>query len=214
MHAATAPYTLTEERVHAWTHGVGAALSVAGLVWMLSVSIGQADPWRIVASSVYGTSMILLFLASTVYHSVRDVDRRAFFKLLDHCAIYILIAGTYTPFVLVAMRSATGWWLFGAVWALAVAGILMKVFMGPRFAKLSMASYLLMGWLVVLAGPEVAAAVGETGMRWLVAGGLCYTVGAVFYALKKMPWHHVIWHVFVLAGCTCHFLAVMWHVLP
>jgi hemolysin III len=210
----TMPYSLAEERVHAWTHGVGALLSVAALVWMLTVSIAMADPWRIAASSVYGASMIALFLASTVYHSVRDADRRHFYKVLDHCAIYLLIAGTYTPFMLVAMRSATGWWLFGAVWALAVAGIIMKVFLGPRFAKLSMASYLIMGWLVVLAGPEVSAAVGSSGMRWLLAGGLCYTVGAVFYALKKMPWHHVIWHVFVLAGCACHFLAVMWHVLP
>ncbi|MFK8014113.1 MAG: hemolysin III family protein [Gammaproteobacteria bacterium] len=207
-------YSAGEEFAHALSHGVGALLSALGLVWMLAVSISVADPWRIVASSVYGASMITLFLASTLYHSARGETRRRKLKLFDHCAIYLLIAGTYTPFMLVAMRTQTGWWLFGAVWTLALVGVLSKLFFGHRFPKLSLFSYLLMGWLVILAGPQIAAAIGGGGMKWLVAGGVCYTIGAVFYAVKRIAFNHVIWHLFVLAGGACHFLAVVWYVLP
>lgn len=214
MHTAGSDYSLLEERFHAWTHGIGALLSVVGLAWMLNISMGVGDPWRIAASAIYGTSMILLFVASTLYHSERDVERRRFYKLLDHCAIYLLIAGTYTPFLLVAMRSGLGWTLFVAVWILAILGIAFKIVFGHRFPRLSLAGYLLMGWLVVVAGPQVAEAVGPMGMRWMVAGGLCYTLGAVFYAMSRIWFNHVIWHVFVLAGGACHFLAVVWYVLP
>lgn len=214
MNQASDEYSAGEEFAHALSHGFGVLLSVIGLGWMLSVSISVADPWRIVASSVYGASMIVLFLASTLYHSARGAVRRRKLKLFDHCAIYLLIAGTYTPFMLVAMRSTTGWWLFGAVWSLAVIGVISKLWFGHRFPKLSLFSYLLMGWLVVLAGPQVAAAIGKSGMNWLVAGGLCYTIGAVFYAVKRISFNHVIWHLFVLAGGACHFLAVVWYVLP
>ena len=136
------------------------------------------------------------------------------FKLLDHCAIYILIAGTYTPFLLVAMRTTTGWWLFGAIWTLATAGILTKLWFRNRFPRLALAGYLVMGWLVVIALPQVVDAVGPDAMVWLVAGGLSYTVGAAFYAAKRIAFGHAIWHVFVLLGGICHFLAVIWHVLP
>ena len=207
-------YTTGEEFAHALSHGMGALLSVAGLIWMLIVSIHVADPWRIVSSSVYGASMITLFLASTLYHSARSATRRRQLKLFDHCAIYVLIAGTYTPFMLVAIRSATGWWLFCAVWALALVGIASKLWFGYRFPKLSLFSYFLMGSLVVLAGPQVAAAIGAVGWNWLIAGGVFYTVGAVFYVMKSIAFNHVIWHLFVLAGGTCHFLAVVWYVLP
>lgn len=214
MNEIIPPYSILEERWHAATHAAGVLLSLAGLVWMLALSMSLADPWRILASSVYGLSLIALFLASTLYHALHASPRRHIFKLLDHCAIYLLIAGTYTPFLLVAMRDSTGWWLFGTIWALATAGIITKLWFRHRFPKLSLAGYLLMGWLVVVAAPSVSDAVGSDGMRWLLAGGLCYTVGAVFYMAKRMTWHHAIWHTFVLAGGICHFIAVALYVLP
>ncbi len=181
---------------------------------MLNLSIGVSDPLRIVASSIYGASLISLFLSSTLYHGLHASPHKPLFKLLDHSAIYLLIAGTSTPFLIVAMRSDTGWWLFAGMWALAAAGILLKLWHGHRYPRLSLAGYLLMGWLLVIVAPEMMDAIGASGMAWLVAGGLCYSVGAVFYAAKKMVIHHVIWHFFVLAGAACHFLAVAWYVLP
>ena len=207
-------YTLAEEIAHAATHGVGVLLSIAGLTWMLYVSATIADPWRIVASAVYGTSLIALFLASTLYHALYATRARALFRVLDHCAIYLLIAGTYTPFLLVSMRGGVGWWLFGAIWTLATAGIITKLWFRDRFPRLSLAGYLAMGWLVLLATPQVVEAVGSGGMAWLIAGGLSYSLGAAFYAAKRIPYHHAIWHLFVLAGGGCHFLAVALYVLP
>ncbi len=207
-------YSLAEEIFHAVSHGVGLILSIAGLSWMLNISTDAFDPWRIVASSLYGASLISLFLTSTLYHGLHASPHKHLFKLLDHCAIYLLIAGTSTPFLLVAMRTDTAWWLFGAMWALAAAGILTKLWHGHRYPRLSLASYLLMGWLIVIVAPQMTDAIGANGMAWLVAGGLCYSVGAVFYAAKRMYFHHVIWHFFVLAGSACHFLAVVWYVLP
>lgn len=207
-------YSVIEEVVHAITHGIGVILSIIGLSWMLYVSINLADPWRIVASSVYGATLIALFLASTLYHSMFASRHREVFKLLDHCAIYLLIAGTYTPFLLVAMRSDTGWWIFGTVWALATAGIIKKLWFKHRFPKVALASYLAMGWLIVVAAPQMAAAIGPNGMAWLVAGGVAYTAGAVFYVVDRIPFNHAIWHVFVLVGGICHFFGVALHVLP
>ena len=181
---------------------------------MLNLSINASDPWRILASSIYGASLISLFLTSTLYHGLHTSPHKHLFKLLDHCAIYLLIAGTSTPFLLVAMRTAGGWWLFGAMWALAAAGILIKLWHRHRYPRLSLASYLLMGWLMVIVAPELMKAIGANGMAWLIAGGLCYSVGAVFYAAKQMYFSHAIWHFFVLAGGICHFVAVAWHVLP
>jgi hemolysin III len=214
MSASPSQYSVREEIVHALTHGFGVLLSVVGLSWMLYISIAAADPWRIVASTVYGAALIALFLASTVYHSMYASRHREIFKLLDHCAIYTLIAGTYTPFLLVAMRSNTGWVLFGTIWALATAGIVKKLWFRDRFPKVALASYLAMGWLIVVAAPQMAEAIGPNGMAWVVAGGISYSVGAIFYAFKRIPFNHAIWHVFVLGGGICHFLGVIWYVLP
>jgi hemolysin III len=205
---------VTEELLHALSHGAGVLLSIGGLSWMLFLSIEAEDPWRIVASTVYGVSLIALFLSSTIYHAFHTSPNRHLYKLLDHCAIYLLIAGTYTPFLIIAMRTDMAWWLFGAIWSLATAGILTKLWFRHRFPRVSLASYLLMGWLVVLAAPQVAEAIGPGGMKWLVAGGLAYTVGALFYVAKKMTFSHAIWHLFVLIGGICHFLAIIWYVLP
>lgn len=207
-------YTVLEETLHAITHGVGVLLSIVGLSWMLYLSINADDAWRIAASSVYGATLIALFLASTIYHGMYASRHREVFRLIDHCSIYLLIAGTYTPFLLVAMRSSTGWWLFGTIWALATAGIVKKLWFRHRFPKLALASYLAMGWLAVVAAPQLAAAIGPNGMAWVVAGGILYSVGAVFYVARRMPFNHTVWHIFVLGGGTCHFLSVVWHVLP
>jgi len=200
--------------VHAASHGIGAVLGVAALIWMLQVSIAVSDPWRIVASSVYGVSLIAMFGTSTLYHGLHTSKRKHLFKLLDHCAIYLLIAGTATPFLLVAMQTDIRWWLLAAMWSLAALGILSKLWVGHRHPRLSLAGYLLMGWLMVIAVPQLLDATGSSGLAWVVAGGLSYTVGAAFYMAKRMYLHHAIWHLFVLAGAACHFLAVIWHVLP
>jgi hemolysin III len=210
----TLEYTVTEEIIHALTHGVGVILSIAGLSWMLYLSIAAADPWRIAASTIYGVTLISLFLASTVYHSMYASRHRDIYKLLDHCAIYLLIAGSYTPFLLVAMRTDKGWWLFGTVWAIATAGIIKKLWFRHRFPKIALASYLAMGWLIVVAAPQLADAIGPNGMKWLIGGGLFYSVGAIFYAMKRIPFNHAVWHVFVLGGGICHFLGIIWYVLP
>jgi len=207
-------YSLAEELINAISHGAGVILSIVGLSWMLYLSIGTSDPWRIVASAVYGVSLISLFLASTLYHALHASPRKHLLKLFDHCAIYLLIAGTYTPFLLVSIRDNSGWWMFGIVWTLATAGILTKLWLRHRYPRLSLISYLLMGWIIVLVLPQLAEAIGERGMVWLMAGGLCYTVGAVFYAAKRVSFSHAVWHFFVLAGGVCHFLAVIWYVLP
>jgi hemolysin III len=214
MHGTQTQYTVAEELVHAVSHGAGVIMSIAGLLWMLILSIDTSDPWRIVASCIYGASLISVFLTSTLYHGLHASPRKHLFKLLDHCSIYLLIAGTYTPFLLVAMRTDIGWWLFGIIWSLATAGILTKLWLGHRYPRLSLIGYLLMGWLIVIAAPHVTDAIGANGMAWLIAGGISYTVGALFYKAKRLSFNHVIWHLFVLAGAACHFLAVVWYVLP
>ena len=207
-------YTLAEEIAHVVTHGFGAILSIAGLSWMLYVALSASDPWRIVASVVYGLSLVTLFTASTVYHSSHSHAKRHVFEVLDLCAIYVLIAGSYTPFLLVSMRNGTGWLLFGAIWTLATAGIITQLYFRDRFPKLVLASYLVMGWLVMLVLPQIIEAAGFPAFLWLLAGGLFYTVGVAFYVRKHVVYSPAIWHVFVLAGGVCHFLAVALHVLP
>lgn len=206
-------YTLAEEIAHVITHGFGAILSIGALSWMLYLSISASDPWRIAASVVYGLSLVALFTASTLYHSFHSHEKRHIFEMLDQCAIYVLIAGSYTPFLLVSMRDGIGWLMFGVIWTLATAGVLTQFYFRDRYPRLLLASYLALGWLVVLVLPEVINAVGMNAFIWLAAGGLFYTVGVAFY-VRKVVYSHAIWHLFVLAGGLCHFLAVILHVLP
>jgi hemolysin III len=207
-------YTLAEEIAHVVTHGIGAILSIAGLSWMLYLALEASDPWRIAAAIVYGSSLVVLFTASTLYHSFHSHSKRHVFEVLDQCAIYVLIAGSYTPFLLVSMRGGTGWLLFGAIWALATAGVITQLYCRDRFPRLVLASYLVMGWLVLLVLPQMIRAAGLPAFIWLLAGGLFYTVGVAFYVRKHVEYSHAIWHVFVLAGGVCHFVAVVLHVLP
>lgn len=214
MQTTQSPYSPVEEWANSLTHGVGALLSLTALILMVIVSAEQGDPWRIVASSIYGGSMVLLFTASTCYHAIPWQRSKAIFKQLDHCAIYLLIAGSYTPFLLISLRGPLGWTLFGIVWGLALAGLVLKLGWGHRFKALRVASYLVMGWLILFASPSLPDAIGSGGIAWLVAGGACYSIGVIFYLQKQRKFAHSIWHLFVLGGGACHFFAVWRHVLP
>ena len=202
-----------EEVASALTHGLGAVASVAGGAVLITLAALYGDAWQVVGASVFCASLVLLYSASTLYHAVRSRVARARLQVFDHCAIYVLIAGTYTPFMLVELRGGWGWSLFGTVWALAVAGTVFKLFCTGRFRRLSTAIYLAMGWLVVVAtGPLLRALPGST-LLWLVAGGLSYTAGTWFYLNRRIRYAHAIWHLFVLGGSVCHFVAVLSQVL-
>lgn len=207
-------YSLGEEIANSITHGIGALLSVAGLTLLVAYAVMQNDVWRIVSFSVYGASLVMLFLASTLYHAFTHEPTKRVFKLLDHCAIYFLIAGTYTPFLLVSMREGSGWLLFIAIWGLALVGVAFKLVFKQRFKKISVFTYLIMGWLIVLASSELVETVAMGGVYLLVAGGLAYSVGVIFYVGHRIPYNHAIWHLFVLAGSVLHFFSVFYYVLP
>jgi hemolysin III len=203
-----------EETVNAWTHGLGAVLSLAGLVVLVVMAGRYGDAWHIVSCTIYGVTMVLLFSSSTLYHSCRSERAKHICRIIDHASIYLLIAGTYTPFVLVSLRGGWGWSLFGVVWGLALAGIVFQIFFVSRFRVLQTLIYLAMGWLAVIAFKPLLARVPLPGLIWLLAGGLSYTVGALFYLWKKLPFHHAVWHLFVLAGSVCHYFAILFYVLP
>ncbi len=207
------PYPKVEEWLNQLTHGLAALASVAGMVVLLVLAVEMQDVWKIVSFSIYGASMTLLFLASTLYHSARRYEVRKVFKMVDHCAIFLLIAGTYTPFLLVNMRGGIGWTLFAIIWGLAIAGIVLKLVFGHGFKPLQVTIYLLMGWLVVVASSELADSVNSLGLWLVVAGGITYTLGVVFYLIKAIPYNHAIWHLFVVGGSTCHFFAIYHGVL-
>lgn len=203
-----------DELANSITHGVGLALSLAGFGVLLTLAIMRGNTWHIVGCSVYGASLVFLYTASTLYHSLRSPRARHVLKVLDHSAIYLLIAGTYTPFTLVNLRGFWGWLLLALVWTLCVIGVLFKVFFVNRLKVLSTIFYLLMGWVCVIAIKPLFAAVPLGGISWLLAGGLFYTTGIFFFATKRIRYSHAIWHLFVLAGSICHYFAVVLYVLP
>lgn len=207
-------YLRRQEIANSVTHGLGVALSVAGLVVLVVLASLHATVWHVVSFSVYGASLVLLYTSSTLYHSFRSPRLKQVFHILDHSSIYLLIAGSYTPFVLVNLRGGWGWSLFGVIWGLSLAGILVKAFFTGRFKILSTSIYLLMGWLIVIAIKPLMHALPAGGIAWLAAGGLTYTAGAVIYMWKAIPYHHAIWHLFVLAGSICQYFAVLFYVLP
>jgi len=197
------------ERFNSISHLVGAVLALIGVTVLVTLAGVSGGATRIISFSVYGTTLFLLYAASTLYHSLRG-RAKAIFQVLDHHAIYLLIAGTYTPFTLVALKGETGWWLFGAVWGLALAGIVIDTLRRKGGGLLSVAIYLLMGWLILFALGPIIAALPPSGFWWLVSGGLFYTVGVIFYALdKRWPWCHGIWHLFVLAGSLSHYFTIL-----
>ncbi|MCA9935217.1 MAG: hemolysin III family protein [Ardenticatenaceae bacterium] len=201
-------YTLGEEIANGVTHGIGAMLSIAGLVVLVVTAVLYGTTWHIVSFSIYGTSLIILYMASTLYHSIQIPKARPILRIIDHSSIYLLIAGTYTPFLLTALRGPWGWTLFGIVWGIALLGIIFKIFFINKLEVLSTLAYVGMGWLCVIAFKQMLATVPPPGVTWLVAGGVVYTIGVLFYAIKKIPYNHAIWHLFVLGGSICHFFAV------
>lgn len=212
-----------EELANALTHGLGAALAVAALVVMVVFASLRGTARHIVGASLFGTTMVLLYVMSTLYHSFRGPRVKLVFRVLDHASIYLLIAGTYTPFCLATLQGAWGWTLFGLIWGLAVVGITLKSvlmsvaghLLGQRFWEgVSLAIYLLMGWLVVIAIVPLWKALPVGGIIWLFGGGLCYTLGAGFYAWQRLPYHHALWHLAVVAGTGCHFASVLFYVIP
>jgi hemolysin III len=207
-------YSLGEEIANGITHGIGAALSIAGLVILVVLGARYGDAWHIVSFSIYGSTLIILYLASTLYHSIQHPQAKEVFRIIDHASVYLLIAGTYTPFMLVSLRGAWGWSLFGVIWGLTVLGIGFKIFFINRFKVISTLVYVLMGWLGVIAIKEMIANIETGGLIWLFAGGISYTIGVIFYAWKKLPYNHTIWHLFVLGGSICHFFAILFYVLP
>ena len=197
------------ERFNSISHLLGAALSLVGLTVLVVFAAQQGDPWKIVSFSIYGTSLFILYTASTLYHSWAG-PAKALFKKLDHVAIYLLIAGTYTPFTLITLRGPWGWSLFGAVWGLAIAGIILDSLHKKGKRTLQISLYVLMGWCIVIAMVPLTKNLPSGGLAWLVTGGVLYTGGIVFYVLdKRLPHGHGIWHLFVLAGSISHYLAVV-----
>lgn len=203
--------TRLEERLNTFSHAIGALLGIAGLIILI---LKQDDkPWSLFSVLVYGMSIIILFSASTLYHAARTENRKHYFRIVDHISIHLLIAGTYTPVLLLMLPDSNGWLLFYAVWGIAAFGVFLKLFFTGRFEVFSTLLYLVMGWLIVFDFSVLAERMHTNGLLFLFAGGLFYTVGIVFYAINKIPYNHVIWHVFVLAGAIFHYFMILWYVV-
>ncbi len=203
--------TNLEERLNTYSHAIGALLGIAGLVLLI---VKQNDtPWSLFSVLVYGISIIILFSASTLYHAARTERRKHYFRIVDHISIYLLIAGTYTPVLLLQLQDSKGWTLFYVVWGIAAFGVFLKLFFTGRFEVFSTLLYLVMGWLIVFDFEALVNTIPANGLMLLIAGGIAYTVGIVFYAIHKIPFNHVIWHVFVLAGAICHYLMILLYVV-
>ncbi|USD41184.1 hemolysin III family protein [Vibrio sp. SCSIO 43135] len=210
-----ASYGLKEEIANAVTHGLGMVFGIAGLVFLLlKANEYHADTMTIASMSIYGGSMILLFLASTLYHSIPYQRAKRWLKTLDHCAIYLLIAGSYTPFLLVSLRTPLAIGLMAVIWGIALVGIIMKLAFVYRFKRFSLFTYLAMGWLSLVVIYQLAINLDVGGLVLLAAGGIIYSLGVIFYVAKRIPYNHAIWHLFVLAGCACHFFAIYLYVQP
>jgi hemolysin III len=209
-----ARYSPAEEWANSLIHGFGIVLSIAGLAILVGFASSFGDAWVIVSCSIYAASQILLYTASTLYHGIPNPRAKRVLRLLDHSAIFLLIAGTYTPFLLVNLRGPLGWTLFGLVWGLAIFGISMQGFMIKQKRIVNVLPYVAMGWLIVIAIKPLIASVAPGGLALILAGGLAYMVGSVFYVWKRIPFNHAIWHVFVLLGGVFHFFAVLFYVIP
>jgi len=203
-----------EEIVNSITHGLGVVLSIAGLIVLVVLGAIHGNAWHVVSFSIYGSTLIILYLASTLYHSFQKPKLKRVFKILDHSAIYVLIAGTYTPFMLVNLRGPWGWSLFGIIWGLAILGIIFKLFFIDRYERLSLVIYLLMGWICIVAAKQMMLEIPMGGLAWLIAGGLLYTLGVLFFRWEKLRYNHAIWHLFVLGGSICHYFSILFYVLP
>jgi len=213
-HHGSRDYTVGEEIASSVTHGIGAALAIAGLVVVVAAAALKGSAWHVASTAIYGASLVLLYLASTLYHAIRQPAAKRVLKVLDHMGIYLLIAGTYTPFTLVTLRGAWGWSIFGVIWALAILGMSAEAFWVRRPRWVSAVVYIAMGWIMIIAIRPLTASLAAPGVRLVVAGGVAYTVGTVFYLWKSVRYMHAVWHAWVVAGSVFHFLAVLRHVVP
>lgn len=202
-------YTIQEEIANSVTHGIGTGMAVVGLVVLIVLTAVYGDTRQIVSVSVYGGSLIILYLASTLYHSIQHPKTKKVLRIFDHASVYILIAGTYTPFLILGIRGVLGWSLLAIVWALALIGITWKIFFIGRLEVIATAAYVLMGWMCMLMIKEMLTKLPPVALALLLAGGIIYTIGVIFYAWEKLPYNHAIWHLFVLGGSICHYFAIM-----
>lgn len=209
--AASPSYSLGEEIANSITHGIGAALSIAALVLLVVFASQHKDTWRIVSFSIYGTSLFALYLASTLYHAFTNEKVKHFFRIMDHSCIFLLIAGTYTPPTLIAMRGTWGWTLFTVIWAIAVGGLIFESMNIGKYKIISVIIYMVMGWLALVAIKPMLEMLPPGMFKWFLAGGLFYTAGIIFYAWKRIPYNHAIWHLFVLGGSITHFFGILFY---
>lgn len=207
--ANTHVYSRREEIANAITHGIGAALSIAALVLLIVFASMKGTAWHVVSFTIYGVTMMLLYVSSTLVHSFPEGRLKDLFEIFDHSSIYLYIAGTYTPLLLTVIRSPLAWALFGVVWGIALSGVVFKAFYTKRFLFTSTVFYIIMGWLIMFAWKPLVANFQGNGLTLLIVGGILYTIGTVFYVWRSFPYHHAVWHMFVLGGSTLHFLAIL-----
>lgn len=207
-------FSVGEEIAHSLTHGIGALLGIAALVLLVVFAVQRGTAIHVVSASIYGGTLVLLYLSSTLYHALPVGTAKRVFGVFDHAAIFLLIAGTYTPYTLITLSGGLGWTMFGIVWGLALLGVVLEAVTVGRARRLQLVLYLVMGWMVVGAVRPLISELATGGLVLLIAGGVCYTLGVVFYVRHTMRWHHAIWHLFVLAGSACHVFSVMFFVLP
>ncbi len=207
-------YSALEEKINISSHGIGLFLSLTGSVLLVTRAALYGNAWHIASAAIFGAGLVALYAASTAYHSAKRPEVRARLRILDHATIYVLIAGTYTPFTLITLKGSVGWTIFTVAWAMAVTGVYLKLHFTGRFNLLSTLMYVFMGWIIIFAVKPLIASLPLPGLYWLVAGGLSYTLGAVIYSIKHIPLNHAIFHLFVLGGSMCHFVAVYFYVLP
>lgn len=207
-------YSEFEEKLNVYSHGAGFLLSLIALILLITRAVQLQNLWHILSFPVFGISLIVLYLASTLYHSSKTEHIRKRLQVFDHAAIYVLIAGTYTPFALVTLEGTTGWTIFAIIWSMAFIGIVLKLFFTGRFEVISTLMYVAMGWLIVFNFNVLSENLYRTGLIWLVAGGIAYSVGAIFYSINRIKLNHAIFHFFVLAGSFCHFVTVYFYVTP
>ena len=207
-------YSPLEEKTNIISHAIGLVLSVLALIFMVLRASVFGNSWHIVSVSIFGASLIALYAASTFYHSAKDPNKRARLRIFDHASIYVLIAGTYTPFTLVTLNGTTGWIIFALSWTMALTGIILKLFFTGKYNLISTLMYVFMGWVIIFAIEPLIDSLSKAGLTWLLAGGIAYTTGAILYSIKKIKFNHAIFHLFVLLGSFCHVVSVYFHVLP
>jgi len=207
-------YSPIEEKINILSHAIGFILSLVALVLLVTHANLHGDVWHFVSFSIFGASLIILYAASTFYHSAKKSELRSRLKIIDHASIYVLIAGTYTPFTLVTLKGAIGWVIFSTSWGLALTGIVLKLYFTGKYNSISTIMYVLMGWVIIFALKPLINNLPLEGLLWLFTGGISYTIGAILYSIKKIKFNHAIFHAFVLMGSFCHFMSVFFYVLP